>query len=75
MNNNKPVQEIRVGRIKANLWANETEHGTRYNVTVQRLCKEGDQWKTSESFGRDDIPLVGKVLDMAHTWMFQQPGE
>jgi len=33
----------------------------------------GEDWKTTDSFGRDDLPLAGKVLDMAHTWIFEQP--
>ena len=28
----KPVHEIRLGRIKATIWENETENGTRYNA-------------------------------------------
>lgn len=70
---NKPVHEIRLGRIKAAIWENETQNGKRHNVTVTRLYKDEDQWKDSQSFGRDDLPIVAKVLDMAHTWIFQQP--
>ena len=69
---NKPAHEIRLGKIKATLWANKSEERTRYSVTVSRLYKDGDLWKTSDSFGRDDLPLVGKVLDLAHTWIFEQ---
>ena len=67
----RPVHEIRLGRIKAAIWANEVEGGTRHNVTMARLYKEGKDWKSSDSFGRDDLPLVAKVADMAHTWIFQ----
>ncbi len=67
---NKPVHEVRLGSIKAAIWANDTSMGTRYNVTLARLYKDGDQWKSSDSFGRDDLPLVGKVADLAHTWIF-----
>ncbi len=73
MANNKPAQDIRLGRIRASIWANETEkNGTRYNVTVERLYKDGDDWKFSQSFGRDDLLLVAKVLDQAHTWIFER---
>jgi hypothetical protein len=69
----KPVHEIRLGRIKAAIWENETQNGTRHNVTFQRIYRdEGGQWNTSDSFGRDDLPLVAKVADLAHTWIFQQ---
>ena len=67
----KPVHEIRLGRIKAAIWANDTEQGTRHNVTISRIYKDGNDWKTSHSFGRDELPLVQKVADMAHSWIFQ----
>lgn len=67
----KPAHEIRVGRIKATIWENETENGTRHNVTVRRLYKDGDKWKSSDTFGRDDLPLVMKVSDLAHTWIYE----
>ena len=70
----RPVHEIRLGRIRAAIWENETQNGTRHNVTVSRLYKDGDDWKDSSSFGRDDLPLVGKVLDQAHSWIFEQHG-
>lgn len=70
----RPVHEVRLGRIKAAIWENSTENGTRHNVTVSRLYKDGDVWKDSTSFGRDDLPLVAKVADLAHTWIFEQNG-
>jgi hypothetical protein len=72
MANAKPVHEIRMGRIKAAIWENETQNGTRHNVTVTRLYKDGDQWKDSQSFGRDDLPVLAKVLDRAHSWIFDE---
>lgn len=67
----RPVHEVRLGRIKAAIWANTTEKGTRHNVTITRLYKDGDEWKDSTSFGREDLPLVAKVADMAHTWVYE----
>ena len=71
---NRPVHEIRFGRIRAAIWQNETEVGTRHNVTISRLYKDGDDWKDSTSFGRDDLPLA-KVCDQAHTWIFEHGSE
>jgi hypothetical protein len=70
----RPVHEIRLGRIRAAIWENDTQNGTRHNVTVSRLYKDGDDWKDSSSFGRDDLPLVAKVVDQAHSWIFHQNG-
>ena len=68
----KPVHEIRMGRIKATIWSNDTSNGSRHNVTFSRLYKDGDKWEQSTTFGRDDLPLVMKVANQAHDWIFEQ---
>ena len=71
----RPVHEIRLGRIKAAIWENETQNGTMYNVTLCRLYRDGKQWRDSTSFGRDDLPLLAKVADRVHSWIFDQAQE
>ena len=39
------------------------------------LYKEGDQWKSTQSFGRNDLLVLAKVADLAHTRIFQLPAE
>ena len=68
---NKPVEELRMGTIKDAIWQNKSKNGTRYSVRITRLYKDEDEWKTSDSFGRDELPLVAKVADLAHTWIFR----
>jgi hypothetical protein len=78
MEKQKPAAEVRVGAIKAAIWRNEVEKGSRYNVTFQRLYKDGDEWRSSQSFGRDDLLLLAKVADLAHsriTELQQEPAE
>ena len=75
MSTNRPLHEVHFGHVKAAIWANEVDGRVRHNVTLQRLYKDGDDWKTSQSFGRDDLALVAKVSDLAHTWIFQQGQE
>ena len=64
-----PVHTIRLGLIKACVWENQTKSGQRHNVTIVRLYKNGDVWKESTHFGRDDLLVVSKVADMAHSWI------
>ena len=71
----KPVHDIRLGAIKAAIWKNETESGPRFNTTFSRLYKDGDEWASTDSFGRDDLLTLGKVADLAHTWIHQQAQE
>ena len=67
----RPVHEVRMGRIRAAIWENSTDKGVRHNVTISRLYKDGDTWKDSTSFGREDLLLVAKVSDAAHSWIYQ----
>ena len=67
-----PVHEIRMGRVRAAVWENETQNGSGYSVTVNRSYKDGEEWRQTSSFWRDDLPLVVKVLDAAHSWIFAQ---
>jgi hypothetical protein len=67
-----PVHEVRAGRIRAAIWANPSDKGVRHSVTFSRLYKDADEWKDSQSFGRDDLLLLAKVIDKAHSWIIEQ---
>jgi len=68
----KPIHEIRLGSIKAAVWKNETEAGVWYNTTFSRLYKSGEGWDSSDSFARDDLLLLAKVVDQTHSWICDQ---
>ena len=72
-----PIHEVRLGFIKAAVWKNETESGVRYNVKFCRIykAKDGGDWESTDSFGRDDLLLLSKVADSAHSWIFAQTQE
>jgi len=74
MPNPKPIHEVRIGAVKAAIWKNDTANGARYNTTFSRLYKdkEDEPWKSSDSFGRDELLLLAKVADAAHTWICKQ---
>lgn len=66
----RPIHEIRRGLIVARIWRNRTRSGVRHTVAVVRLFRNGDVWKESARFHRNDIPLVRLALDEAHTWIY-----
>ena len=69
----EPVHKITLGRIVAAIWANKTKDGrVWFNVTVTRSYKDGDQWKDTSTYSRDDLPIVAKVADMAYAWIWGQ---
>ena len=71
MSSQKPITEIRIGAIKAAIWQNGTADQPRHNVTFSRLYKHGDTWKSTQSFGRNDLLLLAKVADQALSRIFQ----
>jgi hypothetical protein len=72
-NTNQPIHQIRLGSIKAALWLNSTQAGDFYNATFERLYKDGsEEWKSTNSFGRDDLLVLAKVADKANDWIFAQ---
>ena len=69
----KPAYEIRLGRIRAAVWANENgQDDVWFNATVTRSYNDGDRWKDSNTFRRDDLPVVAKAMDMAYAWIWNR---
>lgn len=69
----KPVHVVKLGKIQASVWANETKHGRRFNVTACRLYQENGEWKRSDSFGRDELLSVARAFGAAYDWIWTQP--
>jgi len=71
-----PVKTFRFGRIKAAVWENETDKQKFYNVTFARTYMDDSRnYHDTDSFGRDDLPLVAKLADQAHTFIFERLAE
>lgn len=67
-----PAHEIRIGSIKAVIWANPTKNGVFHNVVPLRIYRgENNEWHETHSLGRDELLLAAKVLDAAHTWIVE----
>ena len=68
----KPAHELRMGSIRATIWRNDSDNGVRFNTQLSRIYRDGEEWKSTDSFGRDDLLVVAKVSDHAHTWICEQ---
>ena len=66
---NQPIDHIRIGAVQAAIWQNTDRNDIpRYNVTLERLYRDADaKWQSTNSFGRDDLLVLAKVADRAHT--------
>ena len=70
---NQPVHTIRFGLIKVSIWKNEKKGAPpRHTVQAIRLFKDGETWRESSRFGRNDLPLLAKAVDLAHTWIYSE---
>lgn len=68
---NKPAHEVRIGCIKAVIWANKPSNNMVFHsVVLVRIYRDDNGvWHETHSLGRDDLLLAAKVLDQAHTWV------
>jgi hypothetical protein len=73
---NRPVHTIRFGVVRAAIWRNVIDNGNVprdiYNVTFSRAYNDGKQWRDSANFGIDDLLVMAKAANEAHSWICQQ---
>ena len=64
----KPVETFRKRGVSVSIFANDVKDKSRpmYKVAMQRTYKDGDEFKHSTSFNRDDLPVVRLLLDKAY---------
>ena len=57
--------------MKAAIWRNQTDKGARFNVTFSRIYRNSEgNWKSTSSIYRDDLLVLTKVADQAHSFVF-----
>lgn len=67
------MRTLRLGRIKAAIWENGVDQRAFFNVTFARTyMDEAKKFHDSDSFGRDDLLLLAKLADQAHTFICEQ---
>jgi len=68
---NKPVHEIRLGSVRAAIWANITQNGVRHSVTISRSYRVGNDWKKTNSYGKEDLLVLEKITELAQKWLYK----
>ena len=71
-----PITKFRAGQVAAAVWANDVEVKDRtvtiLKATVQRRYKDkDDNWQSSGSFSRNEIPLAIHCLQKAFEKIFE----
>ena len=65
----EPAEKVTLFPIEAAIWKNVSRGGDPfYSVTFERKYKDQETgWKSTASFGADDLLLLAKVADLAHS--------
>jgi len=66
----KPFDRIRYGAVQAAIWRHTNAEGyARYGVTFQRRYRDPEtgEWKSNDSFNRDELLTLAKLADLANT--------
>ena len=66
---NKPVKVFRARGITASVFANQTKNGEPFHkICLQRTYWDGKNYQTSDTFGKDEVPVALFLLVQA--WQF-----
>lgn len=65
----QPVDEVRLGGVKAAIWLNESDDGRTYHTTTFSRIYRNDEgeWRSTASFRAGDLLLLAKVADRTHS--------
>lgn len=66
---NRPAFSHRHGRLTLTVWANETEHGTRYSSEITRTWKDGEEFRTTTRLDERDLPAAARLAATADDWV------
>ena len=68
----KPVATFRRRGVAVSVFANQIEVEdklvTFHKVAIQRIYRDGDEFKSTTGFGRDDLPILSLLVSQA--WEF-----
>lgn len=73
---NKPEQKFRAGSITATIWAKEVPSRdkktmvTLYNTEIVKNYKDGEEWKKTNNFNKEDLIKVSVVLNKVVEFLY-----
>ena len=70
----KPAKQFRCGAVSVSIFKREHNGETYYNATPSRAYTkdEGKTWNYSDSFSRDELPVVASLLHQSFSWIVAQ---
>ena len=74
---NKPVHKIRLGQLSVSIWENAFDNGrpTYRSVIEKTYRNKHGNWEATSVFRSEDLVLVGKLAELASSWMLEHETE
>ena len=67
---NKPTKKFRCGPIVLSVWEHnkvlEEEMVKFHSFTIDKVYKEGDDWKYTKNFAVEDLPKISRLVNDAY---------
>ena len=65
----KPAAKVTLHPVSAAIWRNQNQKGdVFYSTTFSRNYRDDEgNWKSSDNFSANELLLLAKVADLAHT--------
>jgi hypothetical protein len=74
--NNQPVHVLRRRGVKVSVFENRSGDTEFHKVAVQKIYRDSSgAWKTTNSLGRDDLPLAQMLMGRAWEWILDKESE
>lgn len=70
----KPVKQFRCGAVGVSVFKREHNGDVFYNATPSRAYTkdDGKTWNYSDSFSRDELPVVAALMNQAFSFIVAQ---
>ena len=76
---NKPEKVFQCGNVQASIWLNERRGNEGksffYNVRIEKVYKDGEEWKRTNSFSAWDLPKLQIVAGEAYKYLMLKTRE
>jgi hypothetical protein len=70
----KPAQQFRLRGLAVSIFANKSKDRDVpfYKCSMQKTYKDGKEFRTTTSLGRDDLPVALLLLKRAWVWILER---
>jgi hypothetical protein len=66
---NSPAMVFKAKGVRVSIFHNVSGSSSWHRINIHKAYREQDQWKTTTSLNRDDIPIARMLMNRAWKWI------